>query len=414
MWMPWRRRQSQDDPRPTTGALARDERLSAHLDGELPAGEVEALDRELALDPDMRSALEGLRQVRDGLQALHEVRAPRSFAMVASQARRGRAAPWMERLPWVGRRARTDRAPGTTGMPWMELATRVGAATAAVALLLVVAGDELIGDSGNATRSTSQFAQGEIESAVPAANGAAFAEELAVAAGTTTQAAEAETAIDEPPEAAPALAADSATDSATDPGTATQAAEAGTAISEPPEAAPAPAAGSAADSATDPGTGEAVEADSAPADSAGTEAGLATAGETFAAPAQPESEDAGGAEGPAGDARSAAPDAGVETTEAGGAPSLPDGDEADDGEAALERALESPPGTTPADDATAAPEAPPVEQSVAAEAAGGTIEEQAGDSGIGTARIVELVLAAATAVLGAAAAGQWWLSRRRW
>ena len=379
MWMPWRRRQSQDDPRPTTGALARDERLSAHLDGELPAGEVEALDRELALDPDMRSALEGLRQVRDGLQALHEVRAPRSFAMVASQARRGRAAPWMERLPWVGRRARTDRAPGTTGMPWMELATRVGAATAAVALLLVVAGDELIGDSGNATRSTSQFAQGEIESAVPAANGAAFAEELAVAAGTTTQAA-----------------------------------EAGTAISEPPEAAPAPAAGSAADSATDPGTGEAVEADSAPADSAGTEAGLATAGETFAAPAQPESEDAGGAEGPAGDARSAAPDAGVETTEAGGAPSLPDGDEADDGEAALERALESPPGTTPADDATAAPEAPPVEQSVAAEAAGGTIEEQAGDSGIGTARIVELVLAAAAAVLGAAAAGQWWLSRRRW
>ena len=379
MWMPWRRRQSQDDPRPTTGALARDERLSAHLDGELPAGEVEALDRELALDPDMRSALEGLRQVRDGLQALHEVRAPRSFAMVASQARRGRAAPWMERLPWVGRRARTDRAPGTTGMPWMELATRVGAATAAVALLLVVAGDELIGDSGNATRSTSQFAQGEIESAVPAANGAAFAEELAVAAGTTTQAAEAETAIDEPPEAAPALAADSATDSA-----------------------------------TDPGTGEAVEADSAPADSAGTEAGLATAGETFAAPAQPESEDAGGAEGPAGDARSAAPDAGVETTEAGGAPSLPDGDEADDGEAALERALESPPGTTPADDATAAPEAPPVEQSVAAEAAGGTIEEQAGDSGIGTARIVELVLAAAAAVLGAAAAGQWWLSRRRW
>jgi len=57
------------------------ERLSAYLDGELSPREHAEVDRQLALEPALRDALEGLRQTKALLRAAPRVRAPRDFTL---------------------------------------------------------------------------------------------------------------------------------------------------------------------------------------------------------------------------------------------------------------------------------------------------------------------------------------------
>lgn len=105
------------EPAPTE-AQARDERLSAYIDGDRDATETPALQSELAESPELRSAMEGMREVRDALAALGEVRAPRPFALTEPPA------PVASRL---------------------ELATRFGAAMTAVLLTVAIIGDVTTG-----------------------------------------------------------------------------------------------------------------------------------------------------------------------------------------------------------------------------------------------------------------------------
>ena len=135
----WQRSRPADEPAVDAPAAARDERLSAYLDGELPSDELAVVELELDRDGELRAALEGMRQVRDGLQALGEVPAPRSFALNAPVP------------PLPGRASR-----------W-ELATRFGATAAAVALVVAVAAPELTGggarfDKADSTASTVESA----------------------------------------------------------------------------------------------------------------------------------------------------------------------------------------------------------------------------------------------------------------
>ena len=115
----WWRRGRREQPSPTA-AEARDERLSAYLDGDWDATDTPALQSQLAADPELLSALDGMRQVREGLSHLGgEVRAPRSFALEAP--------------------------PAPARLPRMELATRLGAAVAALLFAAVLVGDAATG-----------------------------------------------------------------------------------------------------------------------------------------------------------------------------------------------------------------------------------------------------------------------------
>ncbi len=119
-WRFWRsvRAGGRREPAPTE-AQARDERLSAYIDGDWDATETPALQSELTSSPELRSAMEGMREVRDALAALGEVQAPRPFALAAPPA------PVASRL---------------------ELATRFGAAMTAVLLTVAIIGDVTTGD----------------------------------------------------------------------------------------------------------------------------------------------------------------------------------------------------------------------------------------------------------------------------
>lgn len=183
---------------------ARDERLSAYLDGDWSATETPALQSDLAADPELASALSGMRQVRDALAALGEVRAPRPFTLEA--------------------------VPAPPAASRLELASRVGAAAAAVALVVVLIGD------------ASTFGDG-VDAPVPAlaelASAPTAADELAVEASS----AEAQAAPTVADLAAPAARAPAGAD-ATGAAAADEedAAEAPAPPAEAPERSIAPAA----------------------------------------------------------------------------------------------------------------------------------------------------------------------------
>lgn len=111
---PWARRGRDADA--PTAEEARDERLSAYLDGELSSDEATTIRAELDADPALRETLEALRSVRTMLVALGELRAPRPFTIEATAARR-------------------------QGVPRLELVARVGAAIAVLAFVAVASTD---------------------------------------------------------------------------------------------------------------------------------------------------------------------------------------------------------------------------------------------------------------------------------
>lgn len=160
----WKRQNGQLEVGPDADAV-RDELLSAFLDDELDPAEAEALASELAGDAELRDALEGMRQVKSALGAFGEVRAPRSFALSAPPA----PAPALSR----------------GGLSRLELGTRIGAAVAAVAFMLVLSGDLRDGPSDRATsddRSASLATSGR--SAGDAERGGRQAEESGSSAGS--------------------------------------------------------------------------------------------------------------------------------------------------------------------------------------------------------------------------------------
>ncbi len=112
----WKHRTGQLDPQPDAPA-AGDELLSAFLDGQLAADVARALTSELAIDAELRAALEGLREVKVALSALDEIPAPHAFTLAASPS----------------------RAP--QDLSRLELGTRFGAVAAAVAFVLIVGND---------------------------------------------------------------------------------------------------------------------------------------------------------------------------------------------------------------------------------------------------------------------------------
>jgi hypothetical protein len=132
--------------------------LSAFIDGDLDPAEGRSLASELGHDPELRVALEGMREVKSALAALGEARAPRSFALAA---------------PPVPAPSRLGR--------W-ELGARVGAVVAAVAFVAVVGSDLRGGTSepgateelaSSAQNYDSDLAQRNAESANDSAAGAA-------------------------------------------------------------------------------------------------------------------------------------------------------------------------------------------------------------------------------------------------
>ncbi len=160
----WKRQNGQLEVGPDADA-ARDELLSAFLDDDLGPTESEALAAELAADAELRDALEGMREVKSALRTFGEVRAPRSFALTAPHA----PAP----------------APSRGGLGRLELGTRIGAAVAAVAFMLVLSGDLRDGGPGRATSDdTSASLATSGYSADDAAGGARQAEEGASSAGS--------------------------------------------------------------------------------------------------------------------------------------------------------------------------------------------------------------------------------------
>jgi anti-sigma factor RsiW len=169
MWRWWRGRDGARDAEPEDGLSVpsagelRDERLSLYLDGELPADGAAAVERELAADAQTRAALEGIRSVRDSLQALGagelgELRAPRPFTLTAPAVARG-------------------------GMGRSELAARVGAIAAAVALVAVVSGDALVGGDTASRDAADEATSTTANVANAPATGAPEAAELRSAAG---------------------------------------------------------------------------------------------------------------------------------------------------------------------------------------------------------------------------------------
>lgn len=103
----WRRRNA--DPNEL-----RDERLSAYLDGALEHDDAAALESEVRRDPELAAALEGMRAVRAGLDALESPRAPRSFALSPEMAGRTarRSRPRWRSTEWALRGATVTAAAG--------------------------------------------------------------------------------------------------------------------------------------------------------------------------------------------------------------------------------------------------------------------------------------------------------------
>ena len=158
----WRRalgRGARGDPAPGE-AEERDRRLSAYLDGDWSAAETPALQSQLAGDPDLRSALGGMRQVRDALARMGEVRAPRPFTLEAAPA------------------------PPRASRP--ELATRIGAATAAVLLAAVLIGDVATTGNGRDTLTEAPAAARAELASAPAAEPEAAGEAADGAPATPT------------------------------------------------------------------------------------------------------------------------------------------------------------------------------------------------------------------------------------
>jgi hypothetical protein len=242
----WFRRNGSSDAFPRRAPLAdaipteaqrRDELLSAYLDVDLPPAERDQLDDRLATDTDLRDAFEGMRLVRDTLVTLEQVHAPRSFALSAP------AAP--ESRPAFGR---------------LDLVTRIGAMTAAVAFVVVLAGDLNGAGTPIAHQSFSTSAENTAirpESAASGGGGAGGA----TASGAAERSTSAELA------SAPAPAA--ATEEAAPP----PASSGGAAEAAPTEAAPLPAEATveaaAAGAATDLQATTAADAASADASPGG-------------------------------------------------------------------------------------------------------------------------------------------------
>ncbi len=86
------------------------EALSAYLDGALPAAEAARLERRLASDAALRTALDDLRLTRRVLRSLPAVRPPRSFALSPAQA-------GMRRRAWAFPALRLAAAPWPS---WMQ------------------------------------------------------------------------------------------------------------------------------------------------------------------------------------------------------------------------------------------------------------------------------------------------------
>ncbi len=126
-----------------TETQARDERLSAYIDGDWDATETPALQSELTSSPELRSAMEGMREVRDALAALGEVRVPRPFALAEPPA------PLASRL---------------------ELATRFGAAMTAVLLTVAIIGDVTTGGGVSEPLEAPVAARAELAAAPAAAD----------------------------------------------------------------------------------------------------------------------------------------------------------------------------------------------------------------------------------------------------
>jgi hypothetical protein len=156
MW--WKRARDARGER-SDAATARDERLSAYLDGDISADARVRLEIELATDTDLRDALEGIREVRALLGSFPEVRAPRSFALPAPVVR----AP--SRLEW---------------------ATRLGTVAAAVAFVIALGNSGVVGTRGEETATMSR-ASDSAGAAAGASTGAP--DQKATATGATMEAA---------------------------------------------------------------------------------------------------------------------------------------------------------------------------------------------------------------------------------
>ena len=178
MRMPWWRifrAGGRREPAPTE-AQARDERLSAYIDGDWDATETPALQSELTGNPELRSAMEGMREVRDALAELGEVRAPRPFALA------GPPAPVASRL---------------------ELATRFGAAMTAVLLTVAIIGDVTTGGDVSEPLEAPAAARAELAAAPAAADGSTESAAAAAPAVPTMAALAAPAPAGQTPAAAP-------------------------------------------------------------------------------------------------------------------------------------------------------------------------------------------------------------------
>ncbi len=109
MRWPWQR-EVEEGELVRSAASERDERISAYLDGLLPAPDRAGVERDAASEADVRVALEGMRAVRAGLGGLGLKRAPRTFTLEPGLVQR------------------------SYGLPRFELYARVGAVAAALAL----------------------------------------------------------------------------------------------------------------------------------------------------------------------------------------------------------------------------------------------------------------------------------------
>ena len=282
-WRWWRANEG-----PTGPAVARDELLSAWLDGALDTADAARAEAGIASDPAARDALDGLRRVRDGLRALGEVSAPRSFAIAA------------------------EAAPRPSGLPRLELATRLGAALSAVALAAVIGLPVITGTSSDdasfgVASTASQQTAGAAQLAEPQASAATLAaaesQSSTATAGAATPAAALESAA--PPQArggtpAAALASaappqsDAAADAARDGEATPPAMQAGAAEAQPQRPGAASDAGSAASTPTEePATG------SATGETRATEsAGAAPVASPEPAPDAPQSQATAGGQSP--------------------------------------------------------------------------------------------------------------------
>ncbi|MEZ4503977.1 MAG: hypothetical protein R3C39_15245 [Dehalococcoidia bacterium] len=126
------RRGEPEDPAARTGSAARDERLSAYLDGDLAAEEQRVVETDLERDAGLRTMLEGMALVRDGMHELGMMQSPRSFTITAS------------------------RRPRSSGLPRLELGMRIATAAASVALVAAFIGPTFLGSSSSDEAATGQ------------------------------------------------------------------------------------------------------------------------------------------------------------------------------------------------------------------------------------------------------------------